>query len=155
MRTHIPCRRCGRLACACTQGPTIAGLALALLLLAAPLSAQVPDRFVIEPAQVTLGDNIIKLDSINLTVTMPATDSVAAAVQQQFHQAVISYLETCGCMESGPSPVNQIATGGIVLALGLIAWQLKGIKDKTGVEDAPLDPEPDADHPDDGYGESG
>lgn len=105
---------------------------LALLLLAAPLSAQLPETITIEPAQVT---NIINLDSIALGVTVEYAPRDSAAVArdeaaQRTMDAIAEYLENCGCVNTGPSTVNVIANAGLTLAAFLIAWQLKGIKEK-------------------------
>lgn len=108
----------------------------ALLLLAAPLSAQ---QTVIVPNVDVAAPNVTN----EVTVNVPPLDSALVAAQIARDEAAIrqmeiiaAYFEDCGCTSQGGSRATQVATGGIALFLGLIWWELrKGSKD--GIDGAP------------------
>ncbi len=110
---------------------------LALLLVAAPLGAA--QQTVVVPDVNVENTNVIDGIQLDVTVTLPPPDSAAVARDEAAARAMAAieeYLANCGCMNQGPSGVTQVATAGIVLALGLIWLELrKGNKD--GMDGAP------------------
>ena len=126
MQTHIPCRLCGRLICHCTQGPSIVRYNImshiipVLFLLAAPLSAQqtvvVPDVIVtVEPTPIEITVEAQPLDSAQV-----ARDEAA----QRAMEIIADYLETCGCVNTGPSTVTVIGNAALTFAVLLVAYQV-------------------------------
>ncbi len=141
---------------------------LVLLLLAAPLSAQLPETITLEPAVVNQGDIIINFDSLRailedvFAVQEPDSAEVARLeLEARALRATIDWYENCGCVNQGTSRTTTIATGGIALFLGLIWWELRsgnrdGVDGKDGAKGATGEPGSDgADGKDgaDGYGE--
>ena len=142
------------------------------LLCAAPLSAQqtvvVPDvSVVVEPPAITN----------EITVNVPPTDSAKAAVQQQFHEAAIAYMESCNCMGGGTSMTTKVALGVVAPILLWMAWSLhkssrdspdhhpgergpqgepgeRGPQGEPGEPGEPGPPGPPGDDHDDDYGEN-
>ncbi len=110
---------------------------LALLLVAAPLGAQeIPRNISIVPAT---NDITINVDSLAFTLEVPPPDSdavareeAAIAAEERIADAIEAWVENCGCVDQGPTTVNVIANAGLTVAAFLIAWQLRGIKNRPG-----------------------
>ncbi len=94
---------------------------LTLLLLAAPLSAQ---QTVVVPDVTVPITNVIDGIRLDVDVQLPPTDSARAAVQQQFHEAAIAYMENCGCMNTGPSTATVVSNAALTVAVLLVAWRI-------------------------------
>ena len=108
---------------------------LALLLLAAPLSAQ---QTVVVPDVIVENTNVIDGIAVDVTVELPPPDSAAVArdeAAQRSMDAIADYLQDCGCVSTGPTTVNVIANAGLTLAAFFIGWQLKRIADKPEGDD--------------------
>lgn len=111
---------------------------LALLLLAAPLSAQEPQPTVItqQPLVVNLGDNIINLDSLKLSVLLEC-DSACMERREEgrvLTRALADYFANCGCSEEREEQssrtmdvISTISMAGVIAALLAVAWQIHNL----------------------------
>ncbi len=111
-------------------------LSLGALLFVGPLSAQ--QTVVVPDVNVT-----VPVPEVTVNVEAPPPDPEAVAreeaairAEERIADAIEAWVENCGCVSQGSSGVTQIATAGIVFALGLIWWELR--KGNTnGVDGAP------------------
>jgi hypothetical protein len=122
--------------------------ALALLLLAVPLSAQQTQTTVVPDVEITVnGDTIVvnvevMSDSVRLARIADAVEALAAAIAE------------CGCGEQPTThPVVRIGQGALVLAAFFIGFQVKRVADGYSDSD-PSDSNGDSDPKTDDYPES-
>ena len=107
-------------------------------LFATPLSAQQVDTLgiIVSPTVTILGDTTFV--DIDVTIGEEPCDSACTARAkgaQRAMDAIADYLENCGCMNTGPTTINVIANAGLTVAAFLIAWQLRGIKNRPDGDD--------------------
>ncbi len=110
-----------------------------LLLLAAPLSAQ--QTVVVPDVNVDI-ENVIDSVAVSVTLEQPAPDSAQIAREaatERAMDAISIYLETCGCVDRGPSTVNVAANVILTAAVVVIAWKIGKEKGPRGPAGTPGD----------------
>ncbi len=100
-----------------------------LLLLAAPLSAQVEQRTLVPDVNV----NLPPLEITNEITVM--TDSAMIANLNRNLEALRLEIAAQGCNTCGSSNVVRAGQGALVLIAAFMAWQLKKIADKPNGDD--------------------
>ncbi len=97
---------------------------LAMLLLAAPLAAQ---QTVVVPDVIVEVENVIDSIAVSVTVGRAERDSAEIARDEAAQRAIdniATYLETCGCMNTGPSRAVVIGNAALTFAVLLVAYQI-------------------------------
>ncbi len=105
----------------------------ALLLLAAPLSAQ--QTVVVPDVNVPI---TVEPTPIEITVQVQGPDSAQLAAALRAQEAIAAYFENCGCINTGPSKLSVASNAALTLAVLIVAWRVgKGRPDHHPGETGP------------------